>query len=77
VRSRSWAQDNQKETTCSMRLQRILNHTHEQMTNKYYAATTAPKGSPLQSMCPVSARLLLVRPGAESLFLLITDAVKR
>lgn len=47
MRSRSWARDNQKEITCSMRLQSTLNHTKDQMTAKYYAATTAPKSAPL------------------------------
>ena len=38
MRLRSWAQDNQEEITCSMRLQSKLNHTHEQISTKYYAA---------------------------------------
>jgi hypothetical protein len=32
VRSRSWAQDSQKEIACSMRLKCTLSHTNEQMT---------------------------------------------
>jgi hypothetical protein len=76
VRSRSWAQDNQKEIACSMRLTSTEPH---QRTNDSQVLCNhdCTKRLAFQLMRPVSASLLLMRHSSEGLFLLNTDAVKR
>lgn len=76
VRSRSWAQDSQNENTCSMRLQSSLKDMDLEITAKYYAAMTAPKGSPSVDVFCLSQPILLVQHSTEGFFRLITEAVQ-